>query len=589
MTSVRPEYPRPQFVRDSWQSLNGSWSFAFDDRKIGLKQKWYLGKETFPMEITVPFSYQSGLSSIEDKSNHERVWYQRTVSIPEEYSNKRAVLHFGAVDYECQVWVNGQRAGSHRGGFSSFSLDITELIHEHQAVITLMAQDYLDDLTIPRGKQYWKEKGEVMWFTNMTGIWQSVWIEYVDEVHMSKVRFTPHLDTNEIEIQPFFEGWNKVQKFELSTIIQFNGEAISEEQRVVHASVEAWRINLRDFNDHGMGRWWSPEHPNLYDVFFELKVDGIIVDRIESYFGMRKISVDNGKLSLNNRPYEMKLVLDQGYFPESLLTGPTDEAIRRDVELAKAMGFNGLRKHMMVADPRYLYWCDKLGALVWGEMAAAYIYTEQYAHRMMDEWKEVIERDYNHPSIVVWVPLNESWGVADIYYNEKQQHHAQSLYHFTKSVDSTRLVISNDGWEHCKSDLCTVHDYCKDPEVLRERYSDIKNIIADMPGLNGKKFIYNPGFSYQGEPVLCTEFGGVNYHCEPTAPIVEPKAENQEEFVQQLVDVIHPYVSSKLVQGYCYTQLTDTETEICGLLTWNREPKVPLDIIKKINEGHTSF
>lgn len=589
MTTVRPDYPRPQFVRDSWRSLNGTWSFAFDDRHLGLKEKWFQSTGKLPLEITVPFSYQSELSGVEDKSNHDRVWYQRTFDIPEAYAGKRVILHFGAVDYECRVWVNGQRAGNHRGGFSSFSLDITELVENNQNVITVMAQDYLTDLTIPRGKQYWKEKGEVMWFTNMTGIWQSVWVEFVEEIHLEKVRFTPHLDTNEIEIQSLVEGWNERARLELVTSIEFNGEKIAEECRGIFAGVESWRVNLRDFNDHGMGRWWSPEKPNLYDVTFELKADGVVVDRIESYFGMRKISVDNGKLCLNNRPYQMKLVLDQGYFPQSLLTGPTDEAIRRDVELCKAMGFNGLRKHMMVADPRYLYWCDKLGALVWGEMAAAYVYSEQYAHRMMDEWKEVIERDYNHPSIVVWVPLNESWGVADIYYNEKQQHHAQSLYHFTKSVDSTRLVISNDGWEHCKSDLCTVHDYGKDPEVLHKRYSNIENILTDMPGLEGRKFIYNPGFSYGGEPVLCTEFGGVNYHTEPAAPVVEPKAENGDQFVQQLVDVINPFVVSKLVQGYCYTQLTDTETEICGLLTWNREPKVPLDMIKKINEGQTNF
>ncbi|MEK5166769.1 sugar-binding domain-containing protein [Paenibacillus sp. FSL R5-0527] len=585
----RAEYPRPQFVRNSWRSLNGTWSFKFDDRIVGVKEKWYQGKANFPLEITVPFCYQSELSGIEDKQVHECVWYEKTFTIPDEYAGKRVILHFGAVDYECSVWVNGLPAGKHRGGFASFSLEISDLIAGKDNRITVMARDYLRDLTIPRGKQYWKAKGEVMWFTNMTGIWQSVWLEFVDEIYMEKVRFTPHLDTNEIEIQAFIDGWDDRHRIELDTRIEFAGDVVAEESRRILAGTEAWRVNLRDFNDHGLGRWWSPETPNLYDVSFELKVDGVTVDQIGSYFGMRKISADDGKLCLNNRPYRMKLVLDQGYFPQSLLTAPTEEALRRDVELCKEMGFNGMRKHMMVADPRYLYWCDKLGVLVWGEMAAAYVYNEQYAYRMIEEWKEVIDRDYNHPSIVVWVPLNESWGVADIYYNEKQQHHAQSLYHITKSVDSTRLVISNDGWEHCKSDLCTVHDYCKDPETLRRRYSSIENIIADMPGLEGRKFIYNPGFSYQGEPVLCTEFGGVNYHVEPSSPVVEPKAENGEQFVSQLVDVIQPFVVSGLVQGYCYTQLTDTETEICGLLTWNREPKVPVEVIRRINEGYADF
>ncbi|WP_068783575.1 glycoside hydrolase family 2 protein [Paenibacillus phocaensis] len=589
MTEPRSEYPRPQFVRSSWRSLNGSWSFAFDDRNLGVKEKWHQGSAEFPMEIRVPFCYQSELSGIEDKGVHERVWYEKTFTIPDEYAGKRVILHFGAVDYECRVWVNGMPAGNHRGGFSSFSFEISDLIAGKDNRITVMARDDLQDLTIPRGKQYWKAKGEVMWFTNMTGIWQSVWLEFVDDVYLEKVRFTPHLDTNEIEIQTFIDGWDERYRIELDTRIEFAGEVIAEERRRLLAGTESWRVNLRDFNDHGLGRWWSPEKPNLYDVHFELKVDGQTVDSVDSYFGMRKISVDGGKLCLNNRPYKMKLVLDQGYFPQSLLTAPTEEALRRDVELCKEMGFNGMRKHMMVADPRYLYWCDKLGVLVWGEMAAAYVYNEQYAYRMIEEWKEVLERDYNHPSIVVWVPLNESWGVADIYYNEKQQHHAQSLYHITKSVDSTRLVISNDGWEHCKSDLCTVHDYCRDPEILERRYSSIDHILTDMPGLEGRKFIYNPGFSYQGEPVLCTEFGGVNYQVEPSSPVVEPRAENEEQFIAQLVDVIHPYVSSQLVQGYCYTQLTDTETEICGLLTWNREPKVPLEVIRKMNEGYREF
>lgn len=582
---ARQEYPRPQFIRNDWLSLNGEWDFAFDDQHQGLKQKWYQGG-AFPLKITVPFVYQSRLSGIGDVSFHDWVWYRKNFRPSNEVKDKRVILHFGAVDYDSRIWVNGQLACMHQGGQSSFSVDITDLIYPGDNEICVLTQDYFEDLTLPRGKQYWKEKGEVMWFTNMTGIWQPVWLEFVNDVHLQRVRYTPHLDTNEIEMQMFMQGWDPEQKMQLNTQISFAGKTIATDCLAINESVESRRINLRDFNDHGLGRWWSPEKPNLYDVEFTLTVDGKVVDTVKSYFGMRKISVENGKLFLNNKPYCMKLVLDQGYYPDSLLTPPTDDSIHNDVELCKAMGFNGMRKHMMVADPRYLYWCDKLGVLVWGEMAGAYVYSEEYAYRMTKEWMEVIERDYNHPCIVVWVPLNESWGVPDINFNEKQQHHAQTLYHLTKSVDSTRLVISNDGWEHCQSDLCTIHDYEKSSGKLQERYTSIDNVLTDLPG---GKFIYVPGFEYRSEPVLVSEFGAINYHCNKAAPVVYPKAENDHEFIQRLVDVINPLLTSKLVQGYCYTQLTDTETEICGLLTWDRQPKVSLEIIRRINEGESDL
>lgn len=585
--SIRQEYPRPQFVRESWMSLNGEWDFRMDDNNEGLADKWYEGsrhgnKETaFDRTITVPFCYQSPLSGIGESEFHDVVWYRKRFSVPEAEAGKRVILHFGAVDYDAQVWVDGRHVCSHQGGNASFSVDVTDSLAGNDHTIVVRAQDYFKDMTLPRGKQYWKEKGEVMWFTNMTGIWQAVWLEFVNPVWLDRVKFTPHLDSNEIEIETFIQGMAPEERAELTVEITFSGQLVAKET-LWASERESRRINLKDFNDHGFGRWWSPEQPNLYDASFTLSVRGKVTDRVTSYFGMRKISIEAGKVCLNNKPYQMKLVLDQGYYPDGILTAPSDQAIRLDVELCKEMGFNGMRKHQMVADPRYLYWCDKLGVLVWGEMANAYDYSETYAYRMTQEWGEVIRRDYNHPCIVAWVPLNESWGVPDMLIDPKQRHHAMALYHFTKSVDSTRLVLSNDGWEHCLSDLCTVHDYSRDRDVLLERYGNLDRILNDM---TGRKFIYAPGYRYQGEPIMVTEFGGVNLRSIEEAPIVTPCAHSEKEFLEQLVDVIHPMVVSGLVQGYCYTQLTDTETEICGLLTWNRQPKIPLALIRRINEG----
>lgn len=553
-----------------------------DDGHVGLAQRWY-EKGEFDRTITVPFCYQSPLSGIGETEFHDVVWYRRTVRLPREAENKRVILHFGAVDYDSSIWVDGQLVCSHSGGNSSFSADVTDSLikgtEEHTIVVR--AQDYFEDLALPRGKQYWKEKGEVMWFRNMTGIWQSVWLEFVDSVSLSRARFTPHLDTNEIEIEARIEGLAPDSRAELETKITFAGKMIAKE-RIEAGALETRRINLKDFNDHGFGRWWSPEKPNLYDVEFTLYVEGEVTDRVTSYFGMRKISIEDGKVCLNNKPYTMKLVLDQGYFHDGILTAPSDEAIRLDVELSKQMGFNGMRKHQMVADPRYLYWCDKLGVLVWGEAANAYAYSEDYAYRMAQEWGEIIRRDYNHPCIVAWVPMNESWGVPDILVDPKQQHHVMSMYHFTKSIDMTRLVLSNDGWEHCLSDLCTVHDYTRDRGTLLDRYGDLERILTDMPG---RKFVYAPGYRYNGEPIMVTEFGGINLRIMEESPVVTPCASDDREFLMQVTDVIHPMVVSGLVQGYCYTQLTDTETEICGLLTWDRKPKIPLDVIRRINEG----
>jgi beta-galactosidase/beta-glucuronidase len=579
MSVPRHEYPRPQFERSEWLNLNGSWNFEFDDLNKGVEEKWIEGHD-FSQKIIVPFSYQSELSGIGQTEFHDLVWYEREFMVPNKWDGNRIILHFGAVDYRAWVWVNGIYVTYHEGGHTPFQTEITNVLQKGSNKIVVRVEDPSGDLDQPRGKQYWKEKSESIFYTRTTGIWQTVWLEAVSQTYLDKVKLTPDIDADEITIDYSVNSGRPQQQLEIE--ISFAGELVAKDIVQLYQNKASRKIYLNDFNVHGVGRLWSPEHPNLYDIIFRIKENDQVLDEVKSYFGMRKISVENGRVMLNNRPYYMKLVLDQGYFPEGILTPPSDEDIKKDVELTKEMGFNGARKHQKVEDPRYLYWTDRLGLLVWGEMANSYTYTDDAVRRITSEWQEAIERDYNHPSIVVWVPLNESWGVPRLLADKRQQDHSLSLYYLTKSLDPTRLVISNDGWEHTKSDICTIHDYESQKDVLKARYSSIDSTINSTPG---NRYIYVPGYDYHGEPIQVSEFGGIAYKKSDWEGWGYSGATNDEEFTERYYNVVSGLLESPLVQGFCYTQLTDVEQEINGLLTYDRQPKIALDKIRSINEG----
>jgi beta-galactosidase/beta-glucuronidase len=581
-TSVpRPEYPRPQFARKDWLSLNGEWDFTFDDEDVGEEEQWYRAdiKGLFSRAIQVPFAFQSKLSGIEDPSFHDVVWYRRAFEVPEGWNGKRIVLHFGAVDYLAKVWVNGQLVAMHEGGHTPFQADITPSLIKGSNTIILRAEDFSRDVTLPRGKQYWLEQSAAIFYTRTTGIWQSVWLEPLSAVHLSKAMMTPDIDRNEIRLRTFLQGFKSAEQLKLRITVSYDGEVIAEDQYLVLNAEQLRTIGLGDFADHGLGRLWSPEHPNLYDIQFQLLRNEEVIDEAVSYFGMRKVSIENGKLCLNNRPYFQRLVLDQGYFPDGILTAPTDEELKRDAQLTKEMGFNGVRKHQKTEDPRFLYWCDKLGLLVWSEAANAYEYSETYVRRYTKEWQEIIERDYNHPCIVTWVPLNESWGVPNVQIDTRQQQHGLAMYHLTKSLDGMRPVVYNDGWEHMTTDLVTIHDYESHQEVLEERYATAESSVNAMPA-NRKIFV--GGASYQGQPILVSEFGGIAFKKSEWEGWGYSGAENEEDFLMKLKAVVDPMFTSPVIQGYCYTQLTDVEQEINGLLTYDRQSKAPLEAIRNI-------
>ena len=573
----RPEYPRPDFQREKWLALNGEWDFSFDE-------------PIFDQKILVPFACETKLSGIHDTSFHNAVWYRRSFSLPEPMHDRQILLHFGAVDYTCRLWVNDQFIREHTGGQCGFSADITDALNASgENVIVLEARDDPADLEMPRGKQYWKPEAERIFYTRTTGIWQSVWLEAVSPMHLCSCRITPLFDERSVRFSYALSA--APQHVTLTAEITFRGKtagAVSVTPTSARGAFD-WQID-----QSALSAWnyqedlvWTPEQPNLFDVTFRILEHGCEVDAVQSYFGMRKVSIQNGQFLLNNRPYYQKLVLDQGYWPESLLTAPSDEAFIRDIELTKAMGFNGVRKHQKVEDPRYLYHADRMGLLVWGEIGAAYLYSEQYADRIYREWLDVLRRDYNHPCIVVWTPLNESWGVQEIETDPRQQAHSEAMVAITKSMDTTRLVVDNDGWEHTNGDLLTIHDYSPSGEMLRAHLGSMDAILALRPA---QRALFVGRHAYAGQPILLSEFGGVKF-----VPGTEAQhswgyceADSCAAFAGKLRELFDAVRACPLVDGYCYTQLTDVETEQNGLLTYDRTPKLPLETICAILNGRTN-
>lgn len=573
----RPEYPRPDFQREKWLPLNGEWDFSFDE-------------PIFDQKILVPFACETKLSGIHDTSFHNAVWYRRSFSLPEPMHDRQILLHFGAVDYTCRLWVNDQFIREHTGGRCGFSADITDALNASgENVIVLEARDDPADLEMPRGKQYWKPESESIFYTRTTGIWQSVWLEAVSPMHLCSCRITPLFDERSVRFSYALSA--APQHVTLTAEITFRGKtagAVSVTPTSARGAFD-WQID-----QSALSAWnyqedlvWTPEQPNLFDVTFRILEHGCEVDAVQSYFGMRKVSIQNGQFLLNNRPYYQKLVLDQGYWPESLLTAPSDEAFIRDIELTKAMGFNGVRKHQKVEDPRYLYHADRMGLLVWGEIGAAYLYSEQYADRIYREWLDVLRRDYNHPCIVVWTPLNESWGVQEIETDPRQQAHSEAMVAITKSMDTTRLVVDNDGWEHTNGDLLTIHDYSPSGEMLRAHLGSMDTILALRPA---QRALFVGRHAYAGQPILLSEFGGVKF-----VPGTEAQhswgyceADSCAAFAGKLRELFDAVRACPLVDGYCYTQLTDVETEQNGLLTYDRTPKLPLETICAILNGRTN-
>lgn len=593
--TVKQEYPRPQFVRKPWQCLNGMWDFSFDDTNAGIREKWYEAGRKLEKKICVPFVYQCEKSGIGDTQVHEILWYKKRFTLGEDAQNREIFLHFEAVDYEASVYLNGEFVGKHEGGYTPFAFNLTPYLVSGEQELTVRVYDPAFDETIPRGKQFWEEKPRSIWYTPSSGIWQSVWLEYAAEKRLDAVRFTALYDEGKINLK--CSGCKTTPKDRLHYKISLQNQTVAEGELFWNTDVLDFDVDLIQrkifrTNYHEAGISWTPENPTLFDVEFEIigQPEGTVTDKVFSYFGFRKIHTENGMVYLNNKPYYQKLVLDQGYWPESLLTPPDDAALIRDIEIAKAMGFNGCRKHQKVEEARFLYWADKMGFLVWGECASAPMYSAQSVNRTMKDWSEILKRDYNHPCIVTWVPINESWGVPNIRTDSRQQSFSMALYYYLHALDNTRLVISNDGWEMTKSDICAIHNYSHGQKGGQQVYEAYKKMLSTKETLvqcpPSCHDIYAGGYAYDKVPILLTEFGGIAFAVSDREGWGYSAVQSSEEFVEEYGRIMKAVYASEGLWGYCYTQLTDVEQEINGLVTYDRKPKCDFAEIKKINGSY---
>jgi beta-galactosidase/beta-glucuronidase len=577
-------YPRPQLQRPNWTCLNGKWRFRFDDSAcMGCPadvQEW-------PLEIVVPYPPESKASGIADRGFHKACWYEREVDV--KPGKDRVILRFGAVDYAARVWVNGQLAVTHEGGHTPFWADITEMLDPSgRQTITVRAEDDPHDLTKPRGKQDWQLEPHSIWYPRTTGIWQTVWIERVAPTYIDKVRWTPRLEGFAIGVEARVQG-DIGEDASLELELRHGERLLAKDRyRVVDGEVDRFVVlsdpGIDDFRNELL---WSPERPTLIDARLRLWVNGEMVDEVSSYTALRSANVLRDRFMLNGRPYVLRMVLDQGYWPDTLLASPGDDALRRDVELAKAMGFNGVRKHQKIEDPRYLYWADRLGLLVWEEMPSAYRFTRTAIKRTIREWTEAIDRDYSHPCIIVWVPFNESWGVPELPSVQAHRHAVEALYHLTKTLDQTRAVIGNDGWESSATDIIGIHDYDSNLEHIRQRYGpEIETEKLFDRRRPGGRVLTLDGYPHQGQPIMLTEFGGIAFQGRAEEGVKKvwgyTEIGDAETFAKLYEALLETIIHTALFSGFCYTQFADTFQEANGLLYADRTPKIPLERIAKV-------
>jgi beta-galactosidase/beta-glucuronidase len=580
-------HPRPLLRRKTWFSLNGRWDFTID-----AGDAWRSPRDAkWNNHISVPFSPETARSGVGDTSFYRACWYRRRFAPPRLNPEQRLMLRFGAVDYSATVWVNGTCVGAHDGGYTPFGFDITAAAGGSDIEVVVRVVDDPHDLAKPRGKQDWQLQPHSIWYPRTTGIWQTVWLEIVPSTSLDRVVFTPHLARWEIGIEAWIGGEPR-DPLRLSVTLTSRGTLLASDTYTVIAGEVHRRIALSDpgIDDSRNELLWSPDAPNLVDVHIDLwGARGELLDSVKSYTALRSTAVQGDRFVLNNRPYLLRLVLDQGYWPDSGLTAPDDQALRRDVMLARQMGFNGVRKHQKIEDPRYLYWADQLGLAVWEEMPSAYRFTPNSVERLTREWAAVIARDISHPCIISWVPINESWGVPNLPDNPRERHYVQALYHLTRTLDSTRPVIGNDGWESVATDIIGIHDYDDRPDRMAKRY------LADevLPRLfkrerPGGRILVLEGHTHAEQPLMLTEFGGIALSRERNS-WGYARSNTPEEFARRYKELLEVVRNLQVFSGFCYTQFADTYQEANGLLFADRTPKIPLEDIAAATAGRTAL
>jgi beta-galactosidase/beta-glucuronidase len=484
------------------------------------------------------------------------------------------------------VWVNGQEVGHNQGGHIPFWFDIAPYIKEGENRLTLRVEDSQDPYQ-PRGKQATSGLPREIDYYCTTGIWQTVWLEPAPPVRIQELRITPSAGKGSFELSVYLHAPFGARRLEAEALI--DNKVVARTSEEVTAAAGSLVLSIPE------ARLWSPESPNLYELRLRLFEDDQLLDEVESYAGLRSVELRNGRVYLNGHPTYLMMVLDQGYWPESYLAAPSDEALREDVEWVKRFGFNGVRKHQKVEDPRWLYWCDRLGLLVWGEMANARAWSPKAEERLVAEWRRVIRRDYNHPCIITWVPVNESWGFPGLQQSQPAQYaFLERMVAITRRLDPGRPIVDNDGWEHSDvTDICAIHDYTATSEGLKQRYQEMLDGGALPPNLwLSHKPLFLRGSRYRGQPIMLTEVGGFLM-----IPEDVPEQDRDilykfygsccsaEELLEKYRDLMSGISSLPFVAGFCYTQLTDIEQEINGLLTYDRRPKIAPGKVSEIHRA----
>ncbi len=566
-TMCRPEYPRPDLVRNQWLNLNGRWEFELDPGLSGI-ERGLPGADKLASAIVVPFCPESVLSEVHNTDFMQGVWYRRTFRVPENWAQMRIILRFEAVDYFTRAWVNGIEVGRHRGGYTPFGFDITEALTRGDNVLTVFAHDDTRSQLQASGKQSERYASHGCHYTRTTGIWQTVWLEPVQRAHIERLHIVPNPEGGTVRIGvhcPVEASGSDIQ-----LRIAAEGETVAELNARVTGGVAHMDASVSDV------RWWSPENPFLYDVTATLcDADGSR-DEIMSYFGMRSLGIDGKALLLNGKPRFQRLVLDQGFYPDGIYTAPSDDALRNDIEISQELGFDGARMHMRVFERRYLYWADRLGYLLWDEFPNwGFDHSDPAVLiRMHEEWTGVLKRDISHPSVVGWCPFNETPTNQD-------PDILRAIYRTTKLTDPTRPCIDTSGYVHTEStDVYDCHCYEQDVEKFAERF---------QPMLSGGDVWRNfpdHDATYRGQPYFVSEYGGIWWNpgqANEAAWGYGGRPRTEEEFIERYRGITTALLRHPMMCAFCYTQLTDVEQEVNGLYTYDRKQKFDPAIIREIN------
>lgn len=559
MIIPRPEFPNPQFQRPVWMNLNGEWDFKYDNETSGENKGYFKPDAEFDKKIIVPFCPESELSGIGNKDFILGVWYKKTVTLPEIFLDKRIVLNFGACDFFTKVYIDGELVGTHKGGYSSFNFDITKYINKNEFTLTVYAKDDTRDYMQSGGKQSYRYDSWGCFYTRTTGIWQTVWLEATPKSYIESVKYYPNVDNCSLDIKAVVKGEGKLEAIALYDNMVMGASSTETKGGCVDIHLDLKEKHL-----------WEVGNGRLYDL--ELKFGE---DKVKSYFGLRSVRLDGMKFLINNESVFQRLVLDQGFYPDGIYTAKSEEDLIKDIQISLDAGFNGARLHEKIFEPRFLYNCDKMGYIVWGEYPNWGLdhSVPESVFTILPEWIEEVNRDFNHPSIIGWCPFNETW---DKHGCAQWDDVLALVYNCTKNMDCTRPCIDTSGNFHVITDIFDVHDYEQDVAIFKANYDKLMSEGTLFDNHANRQ-------TYKGEPTFVSEYGGIQWSKDEASWGYGNAPKTEEEFIARYKGLTDALLDNYKMFGFCYTQLYDVEQEQNGLYTYSREPKFDMNIFKEIN------